>query len=299
MVAGKQPPSGKNTDLEKAPSAKDQKYGPVSNIVFESFITKYNAAQEANNGYQTKSLNWSVRTFIAVSIYTAVTLALFFLSMCTLQTQKDTFYFSQRASVILSDIDIVPTSWLGTNIGYTLIPRWQNAGGTNADKMSFFINYDFSRDDLPRGFSNVESPKEEGPTSVGPKETLGSGAVRDKIGRPIIFPQACLDEMTRGKFRFNYIWGTAIYNDILRPDIARTTKFCWRLYGTLSLRGDIKFNHYLCDEGNCQDDACKAAEKFTAPTLPIDTCAIQIPIMTVPPEPPVQPAIPNTGQTPK
>jgi hypothetical protein len=143
--------------------------------------------------------------------------------------------------------------------------------------------------------------KIEGPTSLGPKEFLTTGAFRDTNSIPVLFPQNCLNDVLQGKYRFMHIWGWAKYKDILRPNEERTTRFCWRLHGTLTIKGELQFNHYLCDEGNCEDGTCNKYKAMLAPRLPqVETCQLiqipagaglaqQPPVSAAPATPPAEP----------
>jgi hypothetical protein len=277
----------------------DHEQRPLSVGAFKTFVAEYKAAKEADDTYQKKTLGWSVKTFIAVSIYTAITAALLLLGYCTLENGKTDTYYSQRASVILRTLLPIPVTQNNTLIGYLVIPQWENVGNTYAAEMTFHSNYFFSRDDLPNGFTVVDGPgKIEGPTSLGSKEFLTTGAFRDINSNPVYFPQSCLSDAVQGRFRFMHLWGWAKYKDILRPNEERTTRFCWRLYGTLTIKAEIQFNHYLCEEGNCQDGACDKYKAMHAPRLPqIEACQpIQIPTGANLAQPPVpsEPVSPTT-----
>jgi hypothetical protein len=75
-----------------------------------------------NNSYQAKSLRWSIGTFIAVSIYTAITAGLFVLGYLTFDNEKTNVYYSQRASVILNNL-------------LPILIRAAAAAGTNHQRM--------------------------------------------------------------------------------------------------------------------------------------------------------------------
>lgn len=170
--------------------------------------------------------------------------------------------------------------------GHTAVAEYRR--NASRQQLTYTVNFSFSRDDPPAGFTNfVSAVKIEGPASVGPKETLSFGAFRDKDSRVTIFPRGCLDDFQRGKFRYSYVWGAAVYKDVFKPERNRETRFCWRLYGTLELKGEIAFNHFLCDERNCQDEDCKLQDQRPAPeALPADTCLQVIPpnLEPTPPE---------------
>jgi hypothetical protein len=259
----------------------DNENHPLSIGAFKAFVTQYQVTQDGNSKYQKKSLSWSIKTFVAVSIYTAITAGLFCLGYCTLTEEKENTYYSQRASITLNDISLVPVQLSNVLIGYIVIPKWQNVGNTSANNMTFLVNFQFSRDDLPNGFTSInQRTKDEGPISIAPKETLSTGGIRDDSRIPMYYPQSCVNDMIIDKFRFSYIWGWAKYRDIFRPNKERVTRFCRRLYGLYTSRGDIVFNQYLCDEGNCQDDACDQYNYMRPPRVPAgETCSpIAIPI---------------------
>jgi hypothetical protein len=78
----------------------------------------------------------------------------------------------------------------------SVIPKWQNVGETSATSLTFRINYQFSRDDLPLGFTSIDQNQLlEGPADVASKETLNVGGIRDANGAPLYYPQPCLMEM--------------------------------------------------------------------------------------------------------
>jgi hypothetical protein len=226
-------------------------------------------------------------------------------------TADDAEYRSLRASVILNDLQIVPTQLNGVLIGYIVLPKWQNVGETSATSMTFRINYQFSRDDLPLGFTNIDGiPMTEGPADIAPKETLNVGGIRDATGNPLYYPQPCLLDMQQDKFRYSYIWGWAKYHDVFKPNILRVTRFCRRLYGIYTIRNELAFNQYLCEEGNCQDGACEKYNTMTAPRMPApELCQfLKIPAgaQGLPPTQPAQPqpnppaaAAPSQPQPPK
>jgi hypothetical protein len=250
----------------------------------KSFVTEYKNTQKATDDQQAKALSWSKWTFWTVATYTVLTAALFLLALCTLQDGKTNLYFSQRASIVLNDLLAVPLLINNVVVGYAVIPQWENVGNTPATSFSYFNNYWFSRDDLPNGFTTVVGAgKVEGPTSVGPKEILSAGAFRIKeTGQPAYFPQACfIDLAQRDKLRYSYVWGWAKYKDTLRPENDRTTRYCWRLFGTLNVKGSVQFNHYLCDEGNCQDGECDKYDRMHAPKMPEVELCQPIPIPPV------------------
>jgi len=278
---------------------------PLSVAAFKSFAAEYQTAQAKNDEHQQQNRTWSIRTFVAVAIYTGVTACLFVLGTCTSQTEKDNLYYAQRASIILHDALIVPLSvivnqtQINTIIGYYFIPQWENTGNTAALEMNSIVNFQFSRDDLAEGFTNVDSTKKiDGPSSVGPKQVLSAPAFRQPDGSVGFFPQSYLNEMQQ-RFRFAYIWGWARYKDVFRSDI-RTTRFCWRIFGTMNVRGELVFLHALCDEGNCTDDGCNRVANPPRPKLPTnETCTMQInlppgaipapPTTSIPVAPPIAP----------
>jgi hypothetical protein len=277
----------------------DKENSPLTTVAFKSFEAKYAAAQEGNAGYQRKSLRWSVLTFCAVAAYTIVTLFVLLFSGLAWQTEKDNLYYSQRASVILTDVLPVPVL-VGTNIigGYIVIPQWTNVGNTNATEMNYRNNFQFSHDDLPGGFTAFQGgPKIEGPASLGPKQALNAGAFRNENGDPLYFPETCFAQVAQGKYKYVYMWGWAKYTDILRPEVKRETRYCWRIYGTMKVSNNPAFNHYLCDEGNCQDEACKVYERMSGPKkLPdFELC----PPVVIPDEAKIAPVPPAGEQSPK
>lgn len=274
---------------------------PLSVEAFEIFVTQYQTAQAKNNEHQNQNRIWSIRTFVAVAIYTSITACLFVLGTCTLKTEKDNLYYAQRASIILRDALVVPINVAVNNIltnqviGYYFLPQWENVGNTPALEMNSLVNFKFSRDDLPEGFSNVDTPtKVDGPASVGPKQMLNAPAFRQKDGQVGFFPQSCM--LQADKFRFAYIWGWARYRDVFQHDLIRTTRFCWRIFGTMNLHNEIAFIHALCDEGNCTDESCdRIATSAPHPKLPTDEiCEMQI---KLPPGAVSVPAQPNAGTT--
>ncbi len=279
---------------------------PLSVGAFKAFVAKYEATQGANHEYQRKSLRWSVKTFIVVSIYTAVTTGLFLLGYCTLSEEKNNLYYSQRASIILNKITLVPLLLANVRIGYLLIPEWQNVGNTSATNLTYLFNYRFTRDPLPNGFTSVnDSKKAQGPMAIGPKETLSAGSFETENGAPGYFPQGCVDDTLHGKFRYAYVWGWAKYRDVFKTEKSRETRFCWRLFGTLQIQGIEAFNHLMCDEGNCQDETCDQYNYMKPPPLPTpETCVMSIPVGAQPKETapqPTSPAAPSTegGSPPK
>ncbi len=101
---------------------------------------------------------------------------------------------------------LVPVELNKVLIGYIVIPQWENVGNTYASDMTFRSNFQFSRDDLPNGFSvNDGGAKIEGPTSLGPREVLTTGTFRAADGNPFYFPQPCINDVIQGKYRFAYI----------------------------------------------------------------------------------------------
>jgi hypothetical protein len=132
---------------------------------------------------------------------------------------------------------------------------------------------------------------------LGPKQTLNAGAFRAPNGNPVYFPHGCFLDAAEGKYKYIHIWGWAKYKDILRPEIKRITRFCWRIFGTLNAGGKLEFNHYLCDEGNCQDDACNVYDRMSGGKMPeLELCKpLSIPnnAAVVPAAPPpIEPAPP-------
>ena len=162
-------------------------------------------------------------------------------------TADDVEYRSLRASVLLNDLQIVPTQLNGVLIGYNVIPKWQNVGDTSAVGLTFRVNTQFSRDDLPLGFTAVDPQPQllEGPADIAPKEILNVGGMRDASGNPMYYPQSCLLDMQQDKFRYSYVWGWAKYHDVFKPNNLRVTRFCRRLYGTYLLHNELVFNQYL------------------------------------------------------
>jgi len=212
-----------------------------------------------------------------------------------LKVAYDNNVVTQRAYVILRNLMLVPVELNKVLIGYIVIPQWENVGNTYASDMTFRSNFQFSRDDLPNGFSvNDGGAKIEGPTSLGPREVLTTGTFRAADGNPFYFPQPCINDVIQGKYRFAYIWGWAKYKDVFKPTEERTTRFCWRLFGTLIVKGELQFNHYLCDEGNCQDAACEKYKFMHPPRLPpTEACQVlEIPIGAVTPPLPQPPPAP-------
>jgi hypothetical protein len=206
---------------------------------------------------------------------------------------------SQRAYVMMRNLVPLPIGLNNAVIGHIVVPQWENVGNTYAADMTYRSNFQFSRDDLPNGFSvNEGGAKIEGPTSLGPREVLNTGTFRDTDGNPFYFPQSCMNDLFQGKYRYTYIWGWAKYKDFFRPGEERITRYCWRIFGTLVVKGDFQFNHYLCDEGNCQDATCEKYKHMHAPRLPpAETCQLQIPIGAA--TPPVPPASPPVQDVPK
>ena len=118
-------------------------------------------------------------------------------------TLKNT-WDTQRAFVILRDLILVPLDFNKILVGYILIPQWENVGNTHASDLTYLVNYQFSRDDLPNGFSIVDTTKKvEGPTSLGPKEYLTSGAFRGADGNPVYFPQPLHTRSVAGKIQIH------------------------------------------------------------------------------------------------
>jgi hypothetical protein len=68
---------------------------PLYIVAFKSFVAEYKSAPDAN-----RQQDASIRTFVAVAFYTAITLLLLIVEYYTWQTEKTAFYYSQRASVI-------------------------------------------------------------------------------------------------------------------------------------------------------------------------------------------------------
>jgi hypothetical protein len=276
---------------------KEEENRPLSTGAFRSFVTKYGTAQEGNARYQRKSLFWSVLTFCAVAAYTAVTFFVLLFSGLTWVNEKDSVYYSQRATVVLTDLLPVPVS-LGPNIlGYVVIPQWTNVGNTYASQMNYHNDFQFSHDDLAGGFTAFTgAAKVEGPASLGPKQTLSAGAFRAPNGQPMYFPHTCFFEAAQGKYKYIHVWGWTTYTDILRPEVKRSTRYCWRVYGTLPIEGKLQFNHYLCDEGNCQDDACNVYDRMSAPKSMPE--AEQCPPVAIPSDAAIAPVSPAPTPAP-
>jgi hypothetical protein len=104
---------------------------PLSIVAFKSFVAEYKSAQDANRQQDAKTIKWSIRTFVAVAFYTAITLLLLIVGYYTWQTEKTAFYYSQRASVILSGLQVIP-------IGLPAPPgeQWENSGNTYASSLT-------------------------------------------------------------------------------------------------------------------------------------------------------------------
>jgi hypothetical protein len=257
------------SDEKGKPAMKDEEPRPLSTGAFKSFVTEYSSAQEGNQSYQRKSLFWSRFTFAAVAAYTAVTFFVLVFSGLAWQIEKDGFYYSQRATVILSNLLPIPVQISNVIIGFVVIPQWTNVGNTYADGMHYKNDFQFSHDDLAPGFTAFQGgTKLEGPTSLGPKQTLNAGAFRTPNGQPLYFPQACFIDEAQGRFKYAHVWGWANYKDILRPEEKRITRYCWEVFGTLNVKDGLQFNHYLCDEGNCQDGACDIYDRMSAHKMP-------------------------------
>lgn len=242
-----------------------------------------NAGRYQADVYQHKSLReWVLE--IAIFLIVAGTLVATGLAARFTYGQWDVSFDTEkrslRAYVLLNDLQIIPTTANNALLGYIVIPKWQNIGSTAASRMTFLVNYQFSHDDLPSGFTNVDGDRPvEGPTDVAPKETLNVGGIRDKDGQPLYYHKSCLLDLQDQKFRFSYIWGWAKYHDIFEPNELRVTRFCRRLYGTYVLRNEVVFNQYLCNEGNCQDKECDKYEHIPQPRMPTDLCRpITVPI---------------------
>jgi hypothetical protein len=122
----------------------DDEKRPLSVGAFKAFIAEYKSSQENNDEHQNKALGWSIKTFVAVAAYTAITAALLLLGYCTLEDEKTNTYYSQRASVILRNLLPIPTILNNTIIGYIVIPQWENVGNTYATEMTFHSNFYFS-----------------------------------------------------------------------------------------------------------------------------------------------------------
>jgi hypothetical protein len=229
-------------------------------------------------------------------------LALLITAWLTFQNEKTNVYYSQRGSIVLNNIAVTSLSVANPNnvIGYLIIPRWENVGNTEVTNVRFSMNYQFSRDPLPNGFTAVDgSSTTTEPISMGSKQVTSASGFRDAQGAPGLFPQACINDVTQGKFRYVEVWGWAKYRDVFRPDIERITRMCWRLHGLLTLGSESTFNHVLCDEGNCQDESCDKYKLMTPPKLPVpETCqqTIVIPAAAVPTEPPATP-VPQPSPT--
>ena len=179
------------------------------------------------------------RNFFAVAAYTILTALIVYVSYIVMQDGKTNLYYSQRASVVLNTLEPVPLVANGVLIGYLVIPQWTNVGNTNATDLTYFDNFQFSTDDLANGFAVSQGGAHtEGPTSLGPKEIMTTGAFRDSNGTPFIFPHSCFQDLALGKFKYAYIWGVAQYHDVLKPEEKRVTRYCWRLYGTINVKGE-------------------------------------------------------------
>jgi hypothetical protein len=270
LLSDAQPQSSANGDEKGKEAMANEENRPLTTVAFKSFEGKYATAQEGNASYQRKSLRFSVLTFCAVSAYTAVTFFVLVFSGLAWKTEKDNLYYSQRATVVLNDLEPLAVALNGTLVGYVVIPEWTNVGNTYASEMNYHDEFQFSHEDLPGGFSAFTGPtKVEGPASLGPKQTLTAGAFRTAEGIPMYFPEPCFLDAVQGKYKFIHIWGWTTYADVLRPENKRVTRFCWSVFGTLNVNGKLEFNHYLCDEGNCQDDACTTVySRITPPKMP-------------------------------
>jgi hypothetical protein len=166
----------------------------------------------------------------------------------------------QRGNISLKDIVIYrgPT-------GIAIIPQWENIRNI-VSKIISRINYEFSRDPLPVGFSWVDNIADDTPISLRPKEISDIWF--------ITLPQECIDNATKiDRFRQVNIWGWAKYTESFTGE-PRTTRFCWNILGIRWADSDkesARFLHALCREGNCADKDCPD-EPAIKPTLPPDVC---------------------------
>ena len=289
---------------DNKPSGKDQKYTEKDMRKAATGSNK-NGKPDTNNtnhGSKGGEINmFKIAEFVLLILVFAATATAAVYTRKQWITADDVEYRSLRASVILNDLEIVPAALNGTLIGYMVVPKWHNVGETSATGLTFRISTQFSRDDLPLGFTEIDNPALlEGPADVAPKETLNVGGMRDPSGVPFYYPQSCLLDMQQDKFRYSYVWGWAKYHDIFRPNVLRTTRFCRRVYGTYLLHNELAFNQYLCQEGNCQDEACEKYDALPQPRMPaLEMCQpLKIPLGAGP-QAPAHATPPAAAQTPE
>ncbi len=143
---------------------------------------------------------------------------------------------------------------------------WRNTGRTPTKNLAVYVDGTLRDAPLPAGFDLNAVTIPPGTGLLAPTADMTSGMF-PRIPEPALTPQALLDVQASRKYL--YLWGWAIYRDVMADTPERISRFCWLILitgdptgfvpnaqGQPPAPGALAFQYYLHTEGNCVDEEC-------------------------------------------
>ena len=247
----------------------------------ESDSHKPRAYKEHAKCGQTPSAFWTAAATVVIAIFTIVLAAASIYQGITIartdETTRSALVDVQRALIVADELQIIPMPKDAAAPDYWLVsPIFENGGSTTTKEMAFFPGIVwFDKSPLPSNLivdtidpdvSDLRfEERKRFPAALGPR-------ARIPVYTYIITKDDALRMATSNDNFRVYILGQAKYNDAFEGTPQHTTKFCFRLFGTIGgnngLTSIFGFSHVTlktvpglsyraCFHNNCTDKECK------------------------------------------